>query len=204
MAVAAFLVALAAATTVKLAPVDQCAGDASFVAFRDGLTAIIAKRDAPAMLAALSDDVEVDFGGGTGREAFTRNWQLDNPADSPLWAKLGAALALGCAVSEEYRIAPSSVVQFDPMLDAYNSVIAGPAGTLHAAPSDDAAVVARLSWDVLTLGEPNDAPGWYAAKLADGRVGFVRQEQVRSPLDFRIVMKRVGGRWAITAFVGGD
>ena len=204
MAASALLLALAAVSSLKLPPVDQCAGDPSFVKFRAELVAIAEERDVPAILAALADDVLVDFGGGTGRDAFARNWELDRPCDSRLWEKLGSALLRGCAVSEKHRIAPSSVTQLDPKLDAYTTMIAGRDVILQSAPSDDAPAVARLSWDVLTLVEAGHPEGWFAVGMADGTKGFVRRDAVRSPLDFRIVMERIRGRWAITAFVGGD
>jgi hypothetical protein len=41
-------------------------------------------------------------------------------------------------------------------------------------------------------------------RLADGRTGFVRHDQVRSVLDYRAVFERREGHWLMTAFVAGD
>ena len=40
--------------------------------------------------------------------------------------------------------------------------------------------------------------------LVDGRKGFVNDEEVLTPLGYRLFFERNGGEWLITAFVAGD
>ena len=38
----------------------------------------------------------------------------------------------------------------------------------------------------------------------DGREGWLRANELRSPLDYRAVAEKRKGKWMITAFVAGD
>jgi len=46
--------------------------------------------------------------------------------------------------------------------------------------------------------------GWVAVRLPDGSLGFVESDAVRSPLDYRAIFTRTGGRWWMTVFIAGD
>ena len=107
------LLALAAALagTTALPPVDECAADPSFVEFRSALLEAAERRDVDAIIAALDDDVLVDF--GQGKDVFRVTWSLSAPEQSDLWDELKEALRLGCAVRNEVRIAPSLTAQLD-------------------------------------------------------------------------------------------
>ena len=161
-------------------------------------------RDRTMLLDLVSDDIEVDFGGGAGKREFVQNWKLDTPG-SRLWSELGKALALGCAESGDAFVSPSSVVQFDGKRDVFETLLAVvPGSAVRAEPSEDGAVVASLNWDLLTIRDVPAPDAWQGVKLDDGKIGFVRRDQVRSIVDMRAVFERREGRWLMTAFVGGD
>lgn len=189
----------------RLEPIDQCASDASFAAFRSELLAAIERRDAAFILASVADDISVDFGGGSGRDDFRRAWGLDRPEGSDLWRELGAALRLGCARDGESLWAPSLFRQLEHEDDPTGVVVAiGAGGVLRAAPSDAAPAIAQLDWDVLAWRSAESPEDWLPVALADGRSGFVRRGQVRGLLDYRAGFARVGGRWRMTVFIAGD
>jgi hypothetical protein len=192
----------------RLPPVDDCAADSSFVEFRDRLTAAIERRDRDAILALISDDIHVDFGGGAGRDDFARTWELERPDSSQLWDELSQALRLGCArepVGGGYY-APAMFLTGDDLFDDpfTAAVVIRDSAVLRAAPDPAAELVATLAWDVVTVPEWDfDAP-WQRIQLADGRSGYVRTEDIRSPVDYRAAFQRVDGRWRMTAFIAGD
>ena len=69
---------------LRLPPVDRCAADDTFVAFR----ARAASRRLPAatrvhVLAIVADDIMVNFGGGAGREEFARDLGARRAGDEP-------------------------------------------------------------------------------------------------------------------------
>jgi hypothetical protein len=193
----------------RLPPVDQCAADRSFADFRRRLTAAIDRQSAAYILRIAVDDIEYSFGEAPGRAGFAALWELDSPATSRLWRELGAALRLGCARDRDGALwAPSmSMPSGDEAAEDFGAKVVAttPGAILRAAASDDGAAVARLEWDVLTLRPDDDGESaWLAASLADGRRGYVRRSEVRSPADFRAVFEKRDGRWRMTAFVAGD
>lgn len=185
-------------------PIDQCAADASFAAFRASLREAIGRRDRAFILSIIPDDILVNFGGDRGREAFARQWRLDQ-ADSPFWDELQGTLALGCAREEDEYVSPSLGPQLADQHDPFDVVVAVRSGAaLRAAPDDGAAVLARLDWDVLQMRGVEAPEDWIAVRRADGREGFVRRADVRSPLDYRAHFARAGGRWQMYVFIAGD
>lgn len=199
------LLALLATAPDRIPPVDQCSSEASFVAFRDGLSTAIARRDVRALLAALDADVMVDLGGGAGKEAFVEAFGLDQPEDSLVWDDLDRILKLGCAISGEARLMPAMVAQISPDVDLYETVVVvAPSAALHAKADPASEKIAELDWDVLAVLAWPDEGDFIKVRLKDGRNGWVRRDAVRSPLDRRITVERVGGKWKITSFVAGD
>ena len=194
-----------AAAVDRRPPVDQCASDRSFVAFRTGLRNAIRRRDRHHVLSVLAPDVGVSLGGARGRQDFIDQWHLDRP-DSLLWQSLEAALALGCArLDNGELVAPALVAQLDEQEDASSAIVAIRTGAaVRARPDDASAAIATLAWDVLRLRSIEAPEGWYPVTLASGRDGFVRHADVRGPLDYRVYFRKQAGRWRITAFVTGD
>ena len=186
-------------------PVDQCASDPSFAAFRDGLRAAIARRDRDALLANVTDRTIVDYAGGRGRDDFAAAWRLDQPATSPIWDELAAALGLGCARDEDGSFwSPSLPLQLLDQQDVFMTFIALPGAELRAAPDPASPLAATLEWDILTLEEDDGGDGWMAVTLAGDRRGYVRRDQARAMLGYRAVFVRSGDRWVLDAFVAGD
>ena len=193
------------ATPRRLPPVEACGGDPSLNTFRAELAAAVARKDKARLFALVADDVLVDFGGGSGRADFSAAWKLERPAASPLWAELGEVLRLGCAREGDTAYAPALFAQLGDDEDSYELVVAvKPGSPMLVEPRDGSRIVKRLDWAVLTLVNWDWTSAWVPVKLADGRGGYVRRDQVRSPLDHRALFKKVRGRWRITAFVAGD
>ena len=197
-------VAPAAGAVDRRPPVDRCASEPGFAAFRTSLRAAAARRDAAFIRSILIEDILVNFGGDSGREAFVRQWRLGE-ADSRFWAELLTVLDLGCAPIEEELVAPSMFAQLEDQEDMTAVVMAvRPGAVMRERPDDAADVVATLDWDVLTWRSEQTPEGWLAVALADGRQGYVRQADTRSLGDYRAFFRRTGGRWQITAFIAGD
>ena len=174
--------------------------------FRDDLLAAVARRDADFVIAALADNVEVSFGGDAGRADFIRVWSLERPNESPLWAELEAALALGCVTGQDgFYWAPAIAGQdIGDEADIFTAMLALPGAELRAAPRDDADRVASLDWDVVDAVDDDGSGDWLEVTLVDGRRGFVRRDRLRSVIDYRAIFERDGAGWRIGAFLAGD
>jgi hypothetical protein len=205
LAIALATAAPSAAMVDRRPPIDQCASDRSFVAFRNELRRAIRRRDRRYLLSILAPDVGVSLGGARGERDFIAQWHLDR-SDTLLWPSLEAALSLGCARLENGElVAPSLVAQLDDQEDASSAVVAIRTGaSARARPDETSEAIATLAWDVLRLRSVAVSEGWYPVTLASGREGFVRHADVRGPLDYRAYFRKHRGRWRMTAFVAGD
>lgn len=199
LAVAAMASPAAAQT---LPPGDECGAD--FAAFRARLLDILARRDAPALLEHVDPQVDFSFGGvGPGRDAFAADWGLSEPHSSGLWTELGQALLLGCARVENGEVAaPYLYGRFPEDVDPYVGGVAVPGTMLYPAPAYEGEG-APLAWHIVTEGESNGS-GWRRVTLADGRSGYVREEEVLSPIGYRAIFARRDGSWRLVAFIAGD
>jgi hypothetical protein len=192
---------------MRLPPVDECAGDPSFVAFRAALADAVERRDREALLALVADNIELDFGGGVGRAAFVETWELDRPATSRVWEELGQVLRLGCAREPEgeFLHSPSMALADQDYEDPLMSAVAiRPGAELRAAPDATAALVTTLDWDVLTVPEWDFDAAWQQVVLGDASTGFVRTEDLRGLFAYRAVFSRVDGQWRMITFIAGD
>ena len=196
--------ALQADAVVRMPPVDQCTSDAGFAAFRASLQTAIARRDGAFILSIIPEDILVNFGGERGREAFARRWRLD-AADSPFWEELRATLALGCWREADDYESPSLGPQLADDYDPFEVLVAVRSGAaMRVRPDEAAEPIATLDWDVLLFRDVETPEDWMAVRMADGREGFVRRDDVRSPIDYRAHFGRSGGRWQMHLFIAGD
>ena len=190
---------------LRLPPVDRCSSDDSFVAFRAELHQILVRRNADQVLAIVSDDILVNFGGGAGREAFARAWALDAPETSPLWHELSEALRLGCIPGEDGIYWAPSLFQEEGIDDPFAVALAiHPGASLHEAADEASPVVATLNWDLVNVPEWVGEAAWQHVELADGRTGYVLSTDLRSPVAYRAGFRKIGGRWRMITFIAGD
>jgi len=207
--VALFCTAAGAQTRqAKLRPVDEAGRDPSFLEFRSRLIEAVARRDADFVMGVLEPNILVDFGGGHGPGAFREHWKLDRPEASELWDQLGRVLALGGRFQgegEDRQFWAPYVFDFPPGFDGFEfGAILGSGVRARVQPDEQAAVVARLSFDVVQMEHPADGADWVRITTPDGQKAYVARRLIRSPIDYRAAFKRVGGRWVMRALVAGD
>lgn len=189
----------------KLPPVDRCKSKPGLVAFRDRLKQVAAKRDRKAFLAMLAPDVLVNFGGEAGPKAFADTWRL-NGGKSELWPLLARMLRLGCSGSGNSFVVPSLTDQLNPESAedvADKMLVSSPGAKLRKGPQPQSAVIATLTWDVVTaIGRSREHET--KVRLADGREGWMFDDQLYGAMDYRMVIEKRRGKWMITALVAGD
>ena len=205
VAIALALAAAPSTTPPRLPPVEMCRGDAGFDVFRKELAAAVAAKDVAAIKRLSASDIRSSFGGDGGWAEFSSSWGLDTePAKSKLWPQLDELFKLGCAPTQAGgRVFPSLFQASGEDTDPFELVVARPGSKLYRAPRA-AEPVATLDWHSARQGDPGAESGWVQVTLFDGRKGWLREADVLSPLDYRLVAERRGGRWVIAALVAGD
>jgi len=198
----------AACQAERLPPIDSCARDPSFVAFRTRLNAAIAGRDAAFIRSILPTNAFSNAGIDTGRAGFIRYWDLDHPARSRLWGELAAALRLGCARDRSgLAWVPSLSLDEDAPDDATHDgfALALPGAVVRAAPSDRGRIVAALRWHVISIALDDAGHGsWAHVEFGGNRSGYVRRDRIRLFTANHALFQKVRGRWLLAGFAPLD
>jgi len=197
--------ALGAAAPLQLAPVDQCIKDPSFVEFRTELRDTIKRRDLSALERIVADDFYYGYPfRGVGRDVFLRSLGGTKLGD-PSWSTLSNILDLGCIMEDGRASSPSFDDQLYSLKKGYESLtstLALPGAVVRSRPNDQAQIIARSNWLVLTELEQSE-PGWVGVQLTDGRKGFVK-EGMMATTGITVTFHKRDGRWVMTGWTFGD
>ena len=176
-----------------------------FVEFRKRLREATARRDLATLTASLHPQMQVDFDGSAGPDAFKEH-HVDNP-DEDFWTEFTELLAMGGRFDgPDTFTAPYAFTEFPDGIDAFEClVVLGTNIRLHDRPATDAPVLASLDRDVVQASaDDNPVRGWQRVRTADGTTGFVASRYLRSPIDHRAIFSFRDGRWWLMVYVAGD
>ena len=190
----------------KARPVDEGSRDPSLVAFRDTLLAIAKRRDSAALHARIAPTVKYSFGDSQGGPAgLFAHWHQYHSMDQ-LWATITDVVSHGGRfVDPKWFNAPWTFNALPDSLDAFQHLIVRDSGVVVRAKRDIAdRGFGTLSYDIVAAGEFRPDSLWREIRLPDGRVGYVEAQHIRSSVDWRMGMRKVGSRWLIDFFVAGD
>jgi hypothetical protein len=189
-----------------LEPVDEAPRRPDFLEFRRRLEDAVSRRDESAVLAIVDPNVRISFGDGNGIEAF-RKEHLGN-RDSNFWEEFATILRLGGRFRMEDAFdAPYTFSTWPADLDSFECLaVVGTRVRVRAAPGLSAPILTTLDFAIIralpTAGAAT--PGWRRIQLADGRIGYMSSQFVRSPIARRALFQLQDGRWRLMAYVAGD
>lgn len=203
-----------AAQELKLTPADEGAGDPNWPRFKARLLEALARRDQQFVL-DITDRKIRNTSGTDGVAEFRKLWEPQS-ATSPLWTELPKLLFLGSVfVRREGKIqelcAPYVYYRW-PENGAGNAsgAITAKETLLKARPEASAVTLGSLSYDLVAVTDwevddenKESAQKWVRVK-AGSREGFVPEEHVRSPLEYRACFVSSGARWRMTALEVGE
>jgi len=198
-------------------PVDEANLNASFLVFRTKLIAATERRDAAYILSILDPKIDLSFGGDAGVADFKRMWKI-NSKNSEFWKEFLPVIKNGGTFwkgekGERVFYAPYSFDSFPQDLDAFMYfVIFGSNVNLRESPNTNAKIVAQLSYNIVEVesdpdseaGKIRNERGWSKVKTLGGLTGWVKNEFVRSPIDYRAGFEKKRGVWKMVAFIAGD
>lgn len=185
------------------APRDECSGQAGLPEFRAQMAASVRRRDAAQFTALAAPDVQLDYGGGSGRPELTRRLNTPNRG---LWNELDQILHLGCGIQGDLVVLPWVFWNVPDDIDAYRAMIVlGEAVPLLARPDPAARVKAKLNWALVTVDDGFKPTARFSAVTSRrGQKGFIETDRLRSLLDYRLIAERRNDQWQIAAFIAGD
>ncbi len=189
----------------RFPPFDECTRVPGAATFRANLAKAVRHRDSRALIALTAKDIKLDFGGGGGTAELRK--RLASREGRNLWRALEDLLPLGCAYRNRSLVMPSLFSQelndVDPMTVF---LVTGKGVPMHDRPEGRSKIIANLTWDMVAPVEGEAARGGFSKVrvLDSGKRGYVATAKLRSPIDYRIIARRVQGKWRIDMFVAGD
>ena len=201
----------------RLPPVDEAAGDASWIRFKKRLQAAIDNRDKQFLLSILDRNVRNQSEKARGVAQFRRQWELDTP-DSPLWRELQSALLLGSAYLKRGKgpreiCAPYVLGKWPEDVEPFsNAVVIAKDTTVRAEPSNASAALGSLSYEIIPISDwevddkaPDTKQKWVRVRFRN-RDGYLPEEHVRSPIEQAACFVKAGTGWRMTGFApaGGE
>ncbi|RJP20754.1 MAG: hypothetical protein C4527_24680 [Candidatus Omnitrophota bacterium] len=201
--------------SVKLYPTDESAWDSSFHAFRKKLDQALAQKDAVFIESILTTDVLSSFGGDGGVAEFKEHYKIAQ-SDSEFWEIMRECLRLGGTFQyygdgQKYFVAPYVFSRFPKEFDAFfYAAIIKKAVPMRILPDDRAKIIHFLSYDVVKTAEEGrmelieEKNGYVKNTTLAGEKGWVRREEIRSPIDYRVLFKLIDGQWKLSSLVNGD
>ncbi len=204
----------AIAQEIKLLPVNEGASDPSWIRFNARLLAAIEKRDQKFVLGVVDEKIR-NISGKDGIAEFRKLWALRS-ADSPLWVELPKLLFLGGVfVKREKNVNEycAPYVHFkwpdNAPADASGAILAKEA-LMKAKPSAAAETLRTLSHDLVKVldwevadEEKENKQKWVKIQTGAG-AGYVPEEQIRSPLEYRACFVKSGTNWRMTELEAGE
>lgn len=195
----------------KFEPVDEAAGDASWVSFKKRLLNAVEKRDLKFVLGILDRNVRASIDGTRGVAGFRKAWDV-RAADTPLWRELRAALFLGTAYLKKEKgprelCAPYLLARWPEDLypDDHGAIISKEV-LVKAAPYADSPTSQTLSYEIVPVTDwevadkiLGEKQRWVKVKVKSGE-GYVPDEQIRSPIEHSACFIKTEGGWRMSAF----
>ena len=216
-AIAAVLLAAAAASgaqEIKLPPADEGTADATWLRFKARLLEALARRDHKFVLGIIDGGIR-NISEKSGAAEFKKLWEPQS-ADSPLWVELPKILFLGGVFVKSVKgptefCAPYVYYKWPDHApaDASGAIIAKEV-LVKARPAAGADTLRSLSFDLVNVVDwevaddnKDVAQSWVKIQLGAG-AGYVPEQQVRSPLEYRACFVKSGANWRMTALEVGE
>jgi hypothetical protein len=193
-----------------LKPFDEAPKDPAFEKFRTELLEIVRKRDLSSFQEHLHPEIKMSLGDGTGIPAATAIMR-EEPSR---WETLERILQQGGKFKTFDGPNGPTTMFFAPYtyfadldgVDPFHvAVVTGQRVSVRESKSVSAPVIARLSHEVVyAFPRRTGEESWIRIRTPNDQVGYVRNESIAWPTDFRAVFALHEGEWTLRVFLAGD
>ncbi len=210
-----FITAYGFSQNPRIIPRDESVKDSSLTVFINELRLAIKKKDKDFILNSVSPTVKNSFGNDDGIETFKKKWQLDAP-QCQLWGNLEKLLNLGGTFVDDENTNMLFPSVFPYLRNIYNdtfsmAVVTSEKLMLREKPDKKSKTLGILSYDVAYLlysdkftPEYGFKPSWSYIRTLDKKMaGYVPEEYLYNPLQYRMFIAKRDGKWKITFLCNG-
>lgn len=173
---------------------------------------IVKNKNVTALKKLVTEETLFSFGGHSGINGLTELWKLNhNPENSSLWLELQTVLDMG-GVSKSGKSMSFPYLFTDwPENDNYDvfeyKAITGSKVNLRTKPSLQSKIIRQISYEIVKpLGSdsPESDTGWTHVQTHDRKTGYVSNQFIRSPIDYRLGFQKEEKGWRLAYFLAGD
>lgn len=184
---------------------DKCSQLEGYGLFRSQLKKAIATRDEAAFRALFGPKGYIRMDGVGGGAQMPSN-QSNKSFTTVIWEDLEQILNLGCAIDDGGLLLPYTT-QVPESLSALGQMVAIRPTAVRLAPTESARVLAIAPRGALLVqiklpAKPVD--GWEYFTFRNGRSGYAKLKDLRSPLGSALQVAREGTEWRIVYYGGYD
>jgi hypothetical protein len=197
------IVAVGQAQQISAPPVDQAQLNPGFLRFRSALQKAVSEKNEAFLLAHVSDDILLSFGGEGGKQELRET--LKN--DPTFWDEIEDVLVMGGRFDASGAfVAPYTFVfELPPDYDPFDALfVTGTDVRVRTGPDLTAPVLTKLSHTVVNSAMGNRSGAFLEVVLDTGQRGYIHEDYLRSPIDYRALFRPDGDSWKIGVFVAGD
>lgn len=203
---------LTQAQSKKYPPRDESDKEPQLKTFVIELKEIIRTKDDRRLLPLLHPKIKLDFDEGFGVEKFNIEWTPEDK-NSRLWPLLERIVNMGGVFPRRPEPFYNFVFPYVNQVELEDSdqhfntlVVTGKDVNVREKPDATSNVVGQLTHDVVWfVYEKSIIDQWYYIETADKKIkGFVRNEFVYSPVDYRLFLTNEKEKWMISCLIAGD
>ena len=193
----------------KIPPRNTVAKNASADQFVKKLLWIVKTKNLKALMGYIDSEIYSSFGGDPGIDDFQEYWGLNKtPKKSKLWDELDTVLRLGGIMKGREMVFPYLFVDWPDGFDAFDyQAIIGNRVNLRKKPSMGSKIIRQLNYEIVLPFDnppPHDNLKWYKIRTYDNKIGYVNEKYIRSPIDYRLFIKKTKKGWRINTMIAGD
>lgn len=201
----------------KSLPVDEAGQNPDFKAFRDELINAVKNKDAEFLKKHVSNTIRYTFGAGAGGfDGLMEYWNEQSKYNNEdLWTELGKMLALGGSFDNTDKTsftAPYVFSKFPQGFDGFEYVaVIDKNVKVYSKPDINSEVLGEYNYNVVKLSRNKEGyymtqtqPKWWMVETPSKTVGYVQEQYIRSPIDYRASFVKENGVWKMNFFVAGD
>ena len=209
------------ATEYQLFPPKKQSYDAEFAEVYKEFFDAVQNKELAVIDSFIDDQTILSFGGNYfGKTGFYEQWNLhSDPEQSELWAKLAEIMRLGGVYdgNEKSFIAPYTYSEWPAEFDGFECfAIIDKEVKVYMSDKTSSDVIGKLSYNIIKADTGSklwkSGEYWHKSdqalisiKLPGGEFGYIKKQHIKSPIDYRLCIKRNDtGKWILTFLVSGD
>ena len=191
-------------------PIDEGANDVQFSEFRRNLVNSIDKKSYDWAIARIGNDIKYNYDEGNAKKELLKLWELMPQTKELFFSELRECLVLGGQFMKfddvTYFVAPyvhsAWPDDFDP---SEHLAVTSVTASIYEKADDTLEPLEVARHTIVKQDLSSRAEGWHLVEYADGKWGWIKDADVRSPIDYRAFFERdYRGSYVLKTFLAGD